>query len=183
MKYLAFTPEGVLYARYDSEINGANIPLDATEVTEELFFRTILEKDGVWRLDAGVIRKVDSAPRPVELVRVERWSAVKAVRDSRCAEGGYKVSGKWFHSDSQSRIQQLGLVLLGASIPAGTLWKTMDGSFVAMTSTLAQQILAAAAASDAANFAAAEAHKAAIFTSSDPESYDFSGGWPPQFDG
>jgi hypothetical protein len=72
-------------------------------------------------------------------------------------------------------------VLLGANIPAGLQWKTMDGSFVTMTPQLASQILVEAAASDQAIFAVAEAHKAAMESSADPASYDFSAGWPKSF--
>ena len=39
----------------------------------------------------------------------------------------------------------MGLVMLGDNIPAGLQWKTMDGSFVVMTPSLAQQVFAAAA--------------------------------------
>lgn len=117
----------------------------------------------------------------VEQSKARKWDAIKVERDRRTDQGGYKVGTKWFHSDQKSRSQQLGLVLLGASIPANLQWKTMDGSFVTMTATLAQQVLAAAAASDQAIFAAAETHKAAMEASADPASYDFSAGWPKSF--
>lgn len=120
---------------------------------------------------------------PIDAVKAEKWEAIKAERDRRTGQGGYKVGTKWFHSDQKSRSQQLGLVLLGANIPAGLQWKTMDGSFVTMTQQLAGQILAAGAASDQAIFAAAETHKAAMESSADPSSYDFSGGWPAIFAG
>lgn len=109
------------------------------------------------------------------------WCAIKAERDRRTESGGYQAARKWFHSDQKSRSQQLGLVLLGANIPAGLQWKTMDGSFVTMTQQLAGQVLAAAAASDQAIFAAAEAHRQAMEASADPAAYDFSGGWPKVF--
>lgn len=124
------------------------------------------------------------APAPdIAQVKAAKWEAIKAERDRRTDYGGYKVGTKWFHSDQKSRSQQLGLVLLGGNIPAGLQWKTMDGSFVTMTQTLAQQILAAGAASDQAVFAAAEAHRAAMEASADPASYDFSVGWPATFAG
>jgi len=109
------------------------------------------------------------------------WEGIKAERDRRTDNGGYKVGDKWFHSDQKSRSQQLGLVLLGANIPAGLQWKTMDGSFITMTQQLAGQVLAAAAASDQAIFAAAEAHRQAMEASADPAAYDFSTGWPKVF--
>lgn len=126
----------------------------------------------------------ENAPTPsAEAVKANVWDRIKAERDRRTQTGGYKVSTKWYHSDQFSRSQQLGLVLLGANIPAGLKWKTMDGSFVTMTQQLVGQLLAAGAASDQAIFAAAEAHKAAMEASADPASYDFSGGWPATFAG
>lgn len=109
------------------------------------------------------------------------WESIKANRDRRTQHGGYQVAGKWFHSDTFSRTQQLGLVMLGASIPPDTQWKTMDGSFVTMTPTLASQVFAAAAASDIEIFAAAEAHRTAMDAAADPAAYDFSSGWPAAF--
>lgn len=121
--------------------------------------------------------------RKPKLSKDQVWELIKAERDRRTDQGGYKVGTKWFHSDQKSRSQQLGLVLLGASIPANLQWKTMDGSFVTMTQQLAGQVLGAAAASDQAIFAAAETHKAAMEASADPSAYDFSGGWPATFAG
>lgn len=124
----------------------------------------------------------ETIPVPTDAqVKASRWDQVKAERDRRTETGGYMAGTKWFHSDQKSRSQQLGLVLLGSNIPANLQWKTLDGSFVTMTSTLAQQILGAAAASDQAIFASAENHKAAMESSADPASYDFSTGWPKVF--
>lgn len=125
------------------------------------------------------VKTIIASPRP-DVVNL-KWEDIKAERDRRTENGGYKVGDKWFHSDQKSRAQQLGLVLLGANIPTGLLWKTMDGSFVPMIQPLAQQILESAAASDQAIFASAEVHKAAMETSAEPAEYDFSGGWPPVF--
>lgn len=113
--------------------------------------------------------------------KAAKWDAIKTERDRRTEQDGYKVGAHWFHSDQKSRSQQLGLVLLGADIPAILQWKTMDGSFITMTQQLAGQVLAAAAASDQAIFAAAEAHRQAMEASSDPAAYDFSTGWPKVF--
>lgn len=139
--------------------------------------------DDTHLLPAGCIEIADAeaaalrAPT-VEKSRADKWDAIKAERDRRTETGGYKVGTHWFHSDQKSRSQQLGLVLLGANIPANTPWKTMDGSFIVMTQELAGQILAAAAVSDIGIFTAAEAHKAAMEASADPSAYDFSTGWP-----
>jgi len=120
------------------------------------------------------------APTAAQIVAV-KWDAIKAERDRRKA-GGVKVkvgtTNKWFHSDDASRIQQIGLVMMGASIPANLQWKTMDGTFVAMDQTVAGNVFVAAAASDQVIFGVAETHKAAMEASADPSTYDFSTGWP-----
>lgn len=114
------------------------------------------------------------------------WEAIKARRDELSDTGGYKVPvdgvDKWFHSDVKSKLQQVALKDMGASVPA-VAWKTMDGSFVTMTPALAAAVFQAGAAQDMAIFAAAEAHRAAMQLSGAPESYDFSGGWPAVYPG
>lgn len=130
-----------------------------------------------WLWQAGGLVKDQTA------AKARAWLRIKFLRDQRADQGGFKVGNKWFHSDQKSRGQQLGLVLLGANIPANLQWKTMDGSFVVMTQTLAGQILAAGAASDTAIFAVAETHRLAMEASADPASYDFSGGWPAVYGG
>lgn len=110
------------------------------------------------------------------------WGAIKQHRDTLKASG-VKAGGKWFHSDADSRIQQLALFVMGANLPAGLQWKTPDGSFVAMTQALAGQIFQATAASDMAIFATAEQHRAGVDAAADPASYDWSTGWPETFSG
>lgn len=145
---------------------------------------------------------VDVFPEDAELVTDEEWAAIlsanepqvpradleeaaweriQAERDRRTQTGGFHVGAYWFHSDTFSRSQQLGLVLNGQALPAGIEWKTMSGEFVPMTPALAQQILAAGTLSDVAIFAAAETHHAAMKASANPAAYDFSAGWPPAF--
>jgi hypothetical protein len=111
----------------------------------------------------------------------DAFISIQRERDRRTQEGGYLVAGFWYHSDVFSRIQQLGLLQLGAGMPADLRWKTMSGEFVAMTPALAQQVFAAAAMSDIAIFATAEAHKAAMEASADPGAYEFTGSWPATF--
>ncbi len=106
------------------------------------------------------------------------WELIKIERDRRKLDGGYKVGTNWFHSDTFSRTQQIALAMMGAGIPANLYWKTMSGSFVIMTQTLAGQIFQAAAASDMALFTVAEQKKTAMMASADPNSYDYLSGWP-----
>jgi hypothetical protein len=113
---------------------------------------------------------------------VRVWLAIKEKRDF-LQGNGVKVGANWFHSDVNSRVQQLGLVMFAGSLPPGIMWKTMNGAFVPMTQTLAVQIFQSSAASDMAIFAAAERHKALMMASVDPTAYDFSGGWPATYTG
>lgn len=136
----------------------------------------------------GADGEVISVPHPLNQVLARIFQEINAFRDELTHTGGYKVvvdgEDKWFHSDVFSRSQQIGLVLLGQNIPAGTKWKTMDGSFVTMTPALAQQIFQAAALSDMAIFAAAEAHKVTLQAAADVDeiaAYDWNSGWPERF--
>ena len=137
--------------------------------------------DGTWiSSDDVAVQAVIDGYDPLPPAREKKWREIQARRDVLAA-GGVTVGAHKFHSDTPSRIQQLGLVMMGAGIPGGLQWKTMSGAFVIMTPTLALQIFQATAARDAAIFAAAEVHKAAAFalpTATQIDAYDFSAGWP-----
>lgn len=111
----------------------------------------------------------------------EAWELIKLERRLRTQEGGYKVGDQWYHSDPQSKIQQMGLVMMGANIPANLNWKTLSGSFVTMTQTLAGQIFQAAAAKDSQIFAVAEQKRAAVNQTGDFANFDYFGGWPQAY--
>lgn len=110
-------------------------------------------------------------------VRAAMAAKIKAVRDRKTQLGGYRTMGKWFHSDAFSRSQQLGLVMMGASIPAGLMWKTMDGSYVEMTQALAASVFQAAVTQDAALFAHADQLIEIVNTSPSPASVNIEAGW------
>jgi hypothetical protein len=124
--------------------------------------------------------------QPAKRTADQMWEAIKAERDRRALLGGYMVLvnavPKWFHSDVVSRTQQIGLILMGANMPASLQWKTMDGSKVTMTPALAQAVFNAAALHDQQMYAIAEQHRAAMLAAPDPDAYDFSGGWPPIYE-
>lgn len=147
---------------------------------------------GHWEQRWEVVELFDTQTEKDEAIAADRvakqaaaWERIKVYRDYLSENGGYKVSiggvDKWFHSDAKSKTQQLSLVLLGANASAVPPWKTMDGSKVTMSQTLAGQIFAAAVTQDGTLFAAAEAHRVAMEASNTPESYDFSSGWPTVF--
>lgn len=121
----------------------------------------------------------------------EMWERIKALRDKR-KSGGVLVNGKWFHTDTASRIQWLGLdrdatKLLNAGAAPNTimqklgqniLWKTMDGSFVPVTVSLPDPVVEATGDLDAKVFAKAEQHRATMLVTTPPGAYDFTTGWP-----
>lgn len=117
-----------------------------------------------------------SLPAKREAIKVER---------ERRKSLGVKSGVNWFHSDEGSRIQQLGLVLMGAGVPVGLQWKTLTHTgtlFVVMTPALATSVFQATAASDQAIFAAAEVHQTALLAAADPATYDVTVGWPASFE-
>jgi len=134
--------------------------------------------NGTYRVDFA---DADSRLATDDEIRAAKAAAVieqiKVERDRRkglgCTVGPHR-----FHSDDPSRIQQLGLVMMGASMPAGIKWKTMDGTFADMTPTLAQQIFGAQAQRDMTLFAVCEQHVAEAALAADPLTYDYSAGWP-----
>lgn len=141
---------------------------------------SLREENGVLiSSDDIAVQAIIDAYDPIPELQAAMWLKIQAVRDAKKA-AGVAVGENRFHSDEASRIQQLGLVMMGASIPVNLQWKTLGGAFVTMTQTLAMQIFAATAASDTAIFAAAEAHKAAMKSITDwtlIEGYDFIGNW------
>lgn len=150
-----------------------------THVAVELLPKQVAGKwTQQWRIDE---LPQEQAAQNLTRARAAAWEAIKVERDRR-AGLGVKVGQHWFHSDQKSRTQQLGLVLLGANIPAGLQWKTLTLTpppvFVPMTQQLAQAIVSATAASDTAIFTAAEVHRIAVESSTAPQNYDFSTGWP-----
>jgi hypothetical protein len=114
----------------------------------------------------------------------EMWLRIQEERSRRQAGGVFISSAnKWFHSDQSSRIQQLGLVMMGANMPGNINWKTMDSSYIVMTPAIALSIFNASATLDMTAFGVAEQHRANMMASPTPGTYDFSGFWPAIFGG
>lgn len=180
---------------YSREIHGNNMPSDAVEISGEEHTALLVGQSQGKRIipDANGLPILADQPT---LTAADVWERIKAKRDAIKA-GGVKVGTKWYHSDSDSRIQHLGLLekARAARAAGGTdatrlqalgqdiKWKTMDGSFIYLTVKHAEDIFAAVTDLDAAAFAAAETHRVAIEASADPAAYDFSVGWPATFAG
>lgn len=147
----------------------------------------VIDEDGVSRMSMLASEVPEGEPilpyaSPAKTA-AQIWEDIKVIRDQKTQGGGYKVGNDWYHSDTFSRTQQIGLTIMGTNMPPGIMWKTMAGAFVAMTPTLAQQIFAAAGAQDAALFGYAEQLKAQVDAAADPNSVDINAGWPATFQG
>lgn len=119
--------------------------------------------------------------------RNEVWEEIKKERERRKFLG-VKVGEHWFHSDPDSRSQQLGLVIAGANLPP-TPWKILSKAgglynpvSVTMTPALAQQIFFATMMHDAAIHQAAEVHRAQMLVLENPYDYDYYVNWPVSFE-
>lgn len=128
------------------------VALDETRVDTAVVWAALHEQGATLDVQLAARRVLFGAPEGPPTPEL-----IKAERDRRIQKGGYKVGANWFHSDTFSRSQQIGLVMMGANIPTGLQWKTMGGGKVTMTQALAGQIFQAAAMSDIAVFAAADA--------------------------
>jgi len=129
-------------------------------------------------------------------IKAAKWQAIKAKRDT-IKSAGTPVGAYWFHTDADSRIQQLGLkdqardVLAAGGTTATVLqklgqdipWQTMSGVAVPMTVELSFAVVAAVGNLDALCHYVGLQHKAAMEAAADPSVYDFSGDWPVAFGG
>lgn len=156
------------------------------------FYNQLDENGGIVKEKVQLLQTTPNLPvghswvpwvESLESIKESLIEKVKLHRDTLTTQGGYKADNKWFHSDGLSRIQQIGLTIMGNSVPPGLQWKTMDKTFVSMTPTLVQQIFQAAAAKDMAHFQYAEGLIQQITVSSDPSSVDIYAGWPETYGG
>jgi hypothetical protein len=123
----------------------------------------------------------DAVAAHLAAVRTERTVQIKAERDRRKFNGVF-VSGKWIHTDTYSRTQWMGMVMMGAGIPA-IEWTTMDNTNITTSQALAGAVFQATATMDATLFAYARGLIEAVNASNDPSSIDITTGWPATFEG
>lgn len=122
-----------------------------------------------------------NTPKPLDMVKQALCEKIKAHRDTLMFNGGCFVAGKWFHSDTHSKVQQIALNNLGANIPAGLMWKTMDGSFIEMTPLVASDLFIGQIYQEQAIFGASETKQAevnSLTTIEELESYNIYANWP-----
>lgn len=137
MKYLTFNADGTLLGRYMSAINGANIPEDAVEVSDDIYRRSNSEIDGVWRNVDGVVSK-----HPFEAVPID-FPAVIAEERYRREGLGIVVDGVRIGTGRDEQGLISGAALSAVIDPAYRCnWKT-DAGFIELN---ASQLIALATA-------------------------------------
>lgn len=176
------------YGKYVNTIlwDGASpltLPPGVTAVGEEEYTPVVGEGSPyhVWN---DSTHQYDLSTDLLQAARDARWEDCKRYRDDVRNNGGFLVAGTyWFHSDTPSKIDQLGLVnAMMMNVLPPVEWSLLDGSTALLTPTLVQQIFQTAMTVRGSNFAISKAHKASIYASTDPLNYDFTGGgWVPIF--
>lgn len=133
-----------------------------------------------------------NTPRPLADIAGQLWDLIKAHRD-RLQVAGCKVADDWFHNDVKSRTQWERMANRSASMADDDIyligglpvqWKTMTGSFVALTAGKIRAVVEAFEVNEAVIFAQAERHKVALTDMTTAEAiitYDWRAGWPKSF--
>lgn len=143
----------------------------------------LVEQDGAWLADdAAAVQGIIDSYDALAAAIAQKWEEIKAKREAVKYAGVPIASvGKTIDTDEGARTQQLGLVLMGAAMPAALRWKFADNTMVPMTPALAQEVLATTAARDTAVFSVAEGYRATINAMTDWQAVlnlDISAGWP-----
>lgn len=94
------------------------------------------------------------------------------------------IDGNHFHSDANSRIQQLSLTKMGQAkqIPSGLMWQTKNKGLIELTNEIAAQFETVTMDHDMRLFANAQRHIAAVEALEEIQAvidYDYSTGWQP----
>lgn len=115
------------------------------------------------------------------VTRNEVWEKIKEKRSTQ-AYTGIEADGNWFHTDEES-LRNYQLCWIRSELPDFNppMWKTMNGSFVQMSKSLMEKIIARAYDKGQHDFRNAEIHRQALMKSTEPLNYDYSTGWSETF--
>lgn len=119
----------------------------------------------------------------LEDAKAQVVQAVKAQRDEVTADY-ITIDGHHFHSDPNSRIQQMALTKMGQAkqIPANLMWQTKNNGLIPLTNEIAAQFEMVTMDHDMRLFANAQRHIAAVEAQTDLQAlqdYDYTTGWQP----
>lgn len=177
----ALTPDEAEYFRV--------VPLTVNEppafdpLTQSVMRNGCEQVGGVWQYRWDVVELFATQEEKDAALALDRASkaavkveAIKAERDRR-KFNGVRVGTQWLHTDTYSRTQWLGMVIMGASLPA-IAWTTMDGTSVTTSQTLAGAVFQGTAQLDATLFGYAKSLITQVEAAADPASVDITAGWP-----
>lgn len=135
-----------------------------------------LEK-GEWIFDQAQMLMV------IRGIKAAKIQQIKTKRDEATADY-IVIDGNHFHSDANSRIQQMSLTRMGQAkqVPEGLMWQTKNNGLIVLTNDIAAQFEAVTMDHDIRLFANAQRHIAAVEALEEIQTvldYDHSTGWQP----
>ncbi|MCU7119856.1 DUF4376 domain-containing protein [Salmonella enterica] len=202
MKYVYYSPSDAFVLDWlDTDaFNYAELPETVMPVTDEQWH--LLHNEVCWvnlttkelitnpppgdyyRLDGDKwVYDADRYESVLQDAKSQIIQMIKTRRDVITAD--YIVIGDYhFHSDANSRIQQMSLTRMGQAkqIPKGLMWQTKNLGPLELTNEIAAQFESVTMDHDMRLFANAQRHIAAIEALEDTQAvqeYDYSTGWQP----
>ncbi|EAA7606857.1 DUF4376 domain-containing protein [Salmonella enterica] len=132
---------------------------------------------GEWAFDESQMLAVLSS------VKKAKIQQIKTQRDTVTADY-IVIDGNHFHSDANSRIQQMSLTRMGQAkqVPAELMWQTKNNGLIELTNDIAAQFESVTMDHDMRLFANAQRHIAEVEALEDIQAvidYDYSSGWQP----
>lgn len=200
MKYVFFDPSSMKVLEWlDTEQFNTTLPDSVMPVTDEQWLQQNVE---CWV--NFPVKELITTPPPADFYRLEgdSWvydvasfeatredakslviQTIKALRDEVIADF-IAIGDYHFHSDANSRIQQMALTRMGQAkqIPKGLMWQSKNLGLLELTNETAAQFEAVTMEHDMRLYANAQRHIAALELLDDVQSvldYDYSTGWQP----
>ena len=154
-------------------VNSETLTLITTQPPED-FYR--LDK-GEWIFDHTQMLAV------LNSIKAAKFQQIKTKRDDATTDY-IIIDGNHFHSDANSRIQQMSLTRMGQAkqVPEGLMWQTKNNGLIALTNDIAAQFETVTMEHDMRLFANAQHHILAVEALEDIQAvqeYDYSTGWQP----
>lgn len=116
-------------------------------------------------------------------MKADKIRKIKTQRDEVTSDY-ISIDGNHFHSDANSRIQQLSLTKMGQAkkVPKGLMWQTKNNGLITLTNEIAAQFESVTMDHDMRLFANAQSHIEAVEVLDGIQAvrdYDHSTGWQP----